>query len=230
MDAMSAASNLSLNDLNPLAHYLGPVQRHLGRALIYVRFAYSVYQWEDPVLTGWLFGALLLLAAVLVVVVDVMPWLLLLRLAGVLIFGPHMFFIGRVRRRKAYQEWALETRYQAASDSEARAIFDECYEAELAKIVKKEEKEAAAAAKKAAKRKPADVAREAERKELLRVAPFTESIPGVRTYEEKSPSLPLVDCSSATAMAPISSGTPPASNGQNGDVPSPPTRRALEML
>ena len=130
------------------------------------------------------------------------PWLLLLRIAGALLLGPHMYFVGRHRRRVAYQEMMLERRYQAATEAEAQQIFREHMEARLAKVVQEEEAAAAAASRKAGKSAEAQE-REKARRAMLLAAPYTLSIPGLRPFTDKYPSLPVVESAAATALQPL---------------------------
>ena len=90
-----AVANLDLSDItrlvNPIALYLGPVQRTLGENMGYVRAARAVGNWEDTALTGWVCFALLVAAVVL----PFVPWRPLLQLGGLAILGPHMWLVGR---------------------------------------------------------------------------------------------------------------------------------------
>ena len=52
---------------------------------------------------------------------QVTPWLLLLRLAGALLLGPHMYFVGRHRRRAAYRSMMLERHYQVRVEASQAA-------------------------------------------------------------------------------------------------------------
>ena len=90
--------------INPLAVYLGPVQRDLAELLVYVRALRSIGRWDDPVLTGWLCVALVFSALVL----PWIPWRLLLRLLGLALFGPHQYFFERERQKQARKQAALE--------------------------------------------------------------------------------------------------------------------------
>jgi len=90
--------------INPLAVYLGPVQRDLAELLVYVRALRSIGRWDDPVLTGWLCVALMFSALVL----PWVPWRLLLRLLGLALLGPHQYFFERERQKQAGEQAALE--------------------------------------------------------------------------------------------------------------------------
>ena len=122
-DTTQAIVNLDAENLtiNPLAVYLGPVQRIIGEYMVFVRALRALYVWEDPVLTGWVCVTLLLASGLL----PLIPWLLLLRLAGAALFGPHQYFLDRHRRYVAQKEAEEEERYQAASDDEARQMVEE---------------------------------------------------------------------------------------------------------
>ena len=90
-----AVANLDLSDItrlvNPIALYLGPVQRTLGENMGYVRAARAVGNWEDTALTGWVCLALLVAAVVL----PFVPWQPLLQLCGLALLGPRMWLVGR---------------------------------------------------------------------------------------------------------------------------------------
>merc|ERR1712196_682142 len=89
--------------------------------MVFVRALRALYVWEDPVLTGWVCVTLLLASGLL----PLIPWLLLLRLAGAALFGPHQYFLDRHRQYVAQKEAEEEERYQAASDDEARQMVEE---------------------------------------------------------------------------------------------------------
>lgn len=201
----------------------------------YVRFAASVFHWEDTGLTGWLFGAVLLLALLLVVVINITPWRLLLRLVGVALLGPHMFFVGRKRRLELHEEAILERRYQAAGRSEAQEIFDHYYQLELAVMLKKEGELAAAEMSRTQQTSSEEAEREATRLELLRSAAFTETIPGMRSFYDKFHSLPELDQSSAVEATPLNAPSTPCPleahpANSRSEAPSTRARVSLEMM
>ena len=78
--------------------------------------------------------------------------------------------------------------------------------------MQQEEAEATAAARKAGKSIEARK-REKARRELLLAAPYTLSIPGIRPFSDKYPSLPEVDSAAATALQPL--GARPRSGNCN---------------
>ena len=84
-------------DLNPiqrmLTAYLAPKQKRLGETLQSFRSLRGLFEWRDPLATWWL--ALLLAAAALVLALP--PWQRIMQLLGAALFGPHMYFVGRMR-------------------------------------------------------------------------------------------------------------------------------------
>jgi len=74
-----------------LEPYLGWVQVSLVGKLVYIRTAKGVLTWSDPVLTTWI--VLLLLG--LVLFLPWLPWLLIGRVGGAALLGPHMLLVGR---------------------------------------------------------------------------------------------------------------------------------------
>ena len=150
--------------VNPLAPVLGPIQRILGeQVLTQVRGVRALLAWEDPALTAWVCLALLLLA----VVIPLLPWLWIMRLLGAALFGPHMYFVGRLYFKQKEEAERLERRYQAATNSEARAILRE--QAQIAANEEQQltEKARAEAEAQEAKRSEAWREREAARRQQL---------------------------------------------------------------
>ena len=90
--------------LNPLDAFLGPVQAKLGKVMTHLRYAQRLLSWHDRAVTLWLYLALVVLTAVMVLI----PWTLVFRLAGLALFGPHMHLVGR----------RLDKRQAAAIDKE----------------------------------------------------------------------------------------------------------------
>ena len=167
-----AVANLDLSDItrlvNPIALYLGPVQRTLGENMGYVRAARAVGNWEDTALTGWVCLALLVAAVVL----PFVPWQPLLQLGGLALLGPHMWVVGRRVARSEARAAEEEQRFREASPEEARRMV-------AAKVQQRREEaeekraRAAAAEAKAAKRPAAEREREAARRALLSAASHT---------------------------------------------------------
>ena len=76
-----------------LTAYLAPKQKRLGETLQSLRSLRGLFEWRDPLATWWL--ALLLAAAALVLALP--PWQRIMQLLGAALFGPHMYFVGRMR-------------------------------------------------------------------------------------------------------------------------------------
>ena len=114
-------------------------------------------------LTGWVCVALLAICVIL----PFTPWLMLLRLGGLGLLGPHMWLLERWRCQEEALVAAQEAEYQAASEVEARRL--------VAQAVRKrhdaddrEEAEALDAARKSeARRSDAERERDGTRKMLL---------------------------------------------------------------
>lgn len=68
----------------------------MGYYLVYVRHIRALLMWHDPHLTAWL----AILCAALVVVLPLLPWAALLRVLGIVLFGPHNYPIWREWRAK----------------------------------------------------------------------------------------------------------------------------------
>lgn len=87
-----------VNTVNPLALALGPVQRHAGVALQFVRAARRAVSWEDRRLTLWLYLTLLASSVLLATVFSLVPWAIVLtvaaRVGAFAITGPQMYFVG----------------------------------------------------------------------------------------------------------------------------------------
>ena len=197
--------------LNPLAPILGPVQNLLGSVLQPCRFVNSLLHWEDTALTSWLYLALMVLGVVL----AVLPWHFLImwtgRIVGVVLFGPHMWFVGRYLEKQAEKE---QERQRAIA--EGRLPPDEVTAAEKEKE-KKEKEAAAAAAEREKKAKGAKGAeeeskakarrqRELERKKLLENARYTFEVTSVRAMLSKFRDRPDARKSFATPIDPEDDG------------------------
>lgn len=104
---------------------LAPMQSRIGRTLEGARAVRGVLNWEDPALCSWLCALLL----VLTVMLAWLPWLLLMRAVGAILFGPHMLVFGR-RRREAAEEATgfakTAQRYaQVTDEAVRRRLLDE---------------------------------------------------------------------------------------------------------
>uniref|UniRef100_A0A7S3FKU8 Uncharacterized protein n=2 Tax=Haptolina ericina TaxID=156174 RepID=A0A7S3FKU8_9EUKA len=109
--------------LNPLVPILGPLQRHLGRVLIYERAVQRVLLWEDGMVTAWLCVSL----AVCTVLLALVPWGVVLhyglRALGGLALGPHMHLVGRWLERRKAKARREEEEYAAANRAGREAIL-----------------------------------------------------------------------------------------------------------
>ena len=115
------------------------MQRLLGKVVVPVRSVRRVFAWDDPYITTHVSLCLLFLTLVLVVI----PWGPVLhwgaRLVGILLFGPHMFFVGKLVDKWAAEEKAKEVRYQEGNGETRRKMLAELREEkekELAELVK----------------------------------------------------------------------------------------------
>ena len=108
--------------LNPLVPLLSPVQQILGQLLIYIRATTRVLTWADTIVTAWFYLGLI----VAIVVLALIPWAPVchwgVRVVGALIFGPHMYLVGRYLDRLAAEEQKKEEAY-AAADSEGKEVI-----------------------------------------------------------------------------------------------------------
>ncbi|EOD23827.1 hypothetical protein EMIHUDRAFT_457875 [Emiliania huxleyi CCMP1516] len=158
-----------LHDLNPiqrmLTAYLAPKQKRLGETLQSLRSLRGLFEWRDPLATWWL--ALLLAAAALVLALP--PWQRIMQLLGAALFGPHMYFVGRMRAVQLAMGFdaetcsealgtALEARFRHADSAGQRAMLEAA--------LSKEEAEEAAAEVAEEKRKKAAYRKQLEREKL----------------------------------------------------------------
>ena len=141
----------AMNKVNPLAYYLHPYQRALGRALVYVRIARRVASWEDRRLTLWLYLALVALAVALWLMVHFVPWSLVLpvvlRALGFAATGPHMLYVGRRFAQRAEEEQTLADEFEHADRKGKAAILARHRESLLAAAADGVKKELTARAK-----------------------------------------------------------------------------------
>jgi len=123
--------------LNPLAAILSPIQLRLGILLVRVRAIKRLVTWFDRqfslIIVAALLGSSLLLAAV-GYLLSLLPWGLIIewlfRLCGLVLFGPHMHFVGLKVKSERQQYTERAEHFDQASDSE-RAIILKEYEQEL---------------------------------------------------------------------------------------------------
>ena len=113
--------------LNPLAGVLGGVQPILGQALRGLRSTKRMLTWTDRALTLWLLLGCCALSSLLALLGLLVPWGPVLRwgarLAGALLLGPHMLFVGRWLERRAAAAAAKEEAYRSADEAGRRAML-----------------------------------------------------------------------------------------------------------
>ena len=92
------ANSLDSNLINPAAWVLGPVQAMLGELLQQVHAAQRLVLWHDSAATTLLYLALSALSLLLALIpwATVIPFVLTwgARLVGLLLLGPHMYWVG----------------------------------------------------------------------------------------------------------------------------------------
>jgi hypothetical protein len=147
----------AMRRLNPLAKLLGPIQNLLGRLNVKVRALRRVLDWHDRATTLWLQLGLLLCSLLLALV----PWSLilgvLLRLLGIGLLGPQMYFVGKRRERAAEANAAKERAYADGDESTRARMLDEGRAALMAAARRRVDK----AQKKLGRRSAAQVERDA---------------------------------------------------------------------
>jgi len=105
--------------INPLAKVLGPVQDSIGRYLVLpTRAATNLLSWEDPFATSW-FCVLLFF---LMICFAFIPWatimIVMLRVGGLLAFGPHMHIVGKRLNDAADVTSAAEDAFEQLSPAD----------------------------------------------------------------------------------------------------------------
>ena len=107
------------------ADVLVPIQNFLGRHVIRLRAMRRLVNWQDRILTTWAVFALLALSLILALI----PWAWalesLLRVIGLALFGPHMYWVGKRQARQAEAEAEKEREYRNASVAQRKAILQE---------------------------------------------------------------------------------------------------------
>ena len=102
----------TVKSYNPLATYLAPVQYYLGEALIPLRSLRRLMNWHDRILTFWLCCMLFMATIILAII----PWASVIvvsfRLLGILLFGPHMYFVGRHYQQQVAEDERAEKEFQ----------------------------------------------------------------------------------------------------------------------
>lgn len=119
--------NKSKDAVNPMqlvAAYLQPVQTTLAYYLQPLRGLHGVFSWHDPALTTALCHVLAITACIL----PWLPWLIISRLAGLAVLGPHMWLVGARQRKAAAAEEpgakSVADEYAEANESRRRAILE----------------------------------------------------------------------------------------------------------
>lgn len=115
MDYQNPEKNLK--SINPLAAYLAPVQYWLGQAIVPMRAMRRLLNWDDRILTFWA-ACSLVIATILLAII---PWAIViyysLRLVGILLFGPHMYFVGKHWQKQTAEEERAEKEFQELSEA-----------------------------------------------------------------------------------------------------------------
>ena len=115
---------------NPLASLLGPVQLFLGRLLVRVRTLKRLLTWQDRFLTLVVCFVLLTASAALALIgrlLSLLPWGLIvewsIRLLGLALLGPHMYWVGKHYEGRQAEANAREAEFRAASAEQRAAIL-----------------------------------------------------------------------------------------------------------
>ena len=112
------------------------MQRRLGKSVQPLRVVQRVLTWQDRIVTTWV--ALALIFATLVC--AIVPWGAVLhmglRVLGLALFGPHMYWVGKYIARTTDDAARQEREYRRADEAGKKAILDE----HRARLVALEEK------------------------------------------------------------------------------------------
>ena len=123
--------------LNPVAVVLGPAQAALRKVIFPLRNFHHVIFWQDRILTLWICVGLVGVALVFALV----PWGFVLyygaRLAGVALFGPHMYFLGRKIDGEREQAASERRAFIDANEAGREQILAD-YEKKLMKAAKEQ--------------------------------------------------------------------------------------------
>lgn len=116
--------------LNPMAAALGPVQNLLAKLMPTMRRVRYMLFWNDRILTTWLVIGLCAAALVLAII----PWGFIIywgaRVFGLVVFGPHMYFVGRRVDAQRQKDRDDAMAYTNGSKKERQRMLD-AYRAEL---------------------------------------------------------------------------------------------------
>jgi hypothetical protein len=93
---VAGQAGAAVDPMQLVAAYLQPVQEMLAGYLVPLRGLHGVLHWHDPAITTWL----CLVLGVLAVVLPFLPWLIICRVAGAALLGPHMYIYGERSRRE----------------------------------------------------------------------------------------------------------------------------------
>jgi hypothetical protein len=115
-----------------IADILGPIQKVVGDGLVVARVLQRTCIWDDRVLSLWVALAFALAAALLALLgyaLSLLPWALIveviMRLAGVALFGPHMWWIGKRVEEAEAEHAARADAFARADAAERRRLTDE---------------------------------------------------------------------------------------------------------
>ena len=105
-----------------LSECLAPLQFRLGGFIKFTRSVHRAFMWEDNIMTLWIYLTLLALTVALVFVGELLsyvPWGWVLqtsmRLLGLALLGPHMYYVGQHLKRQWAEEKALASEFDSAS-------------------------------------------------------------------------------------------------------------------
>ena len=115
----------------PLVRLLSPWQFYLADWLVYARAAKRTIRWSDPILTLWLYLAMLLLSAGLAAIPlflpRALPWATILegltRLVGLAVLGPQNWLLGRHLKKRDAEQRALEIEFASAAPARRESIL-----------------------------------------------------------------------------------------------------------
>ena len=84
----------TVKSYNPMAIYLGPVQKGLGDVLQCLRCIEHILDWRDSFFSFWCTSGLVILLVVTLVFPFALVFFRCFQLAGFLVFGPQNFLLG----------------------------------------------------------------------------------------------------------------------------------------
>ena len=137
-----STSKDAVDPMQLVAAYLQPVQEQLSGYLVTLRGVHGVLMWHDHALSTYL----CLMQMVLVVVFPFLPWLVICRVLGMIVLGPHMAYFGH-QQRKAAAEVAKAEEF---AEHVAKRYAEAKGEAERSRLLREEHQRREVQAKKEA--------------------------------------------------------------------------------